>query len=278
MLSMKEFENKVVLVTGGSRNTGLEIVDRFLREGARVFFCGSSTESVGKGAAELARRGLSGFTGVACDVGRKADVDALFDRIASDAGRLDVVISNAANLGIGHGETLEMTEEMLLETLNVNLGGTFRIIQGAARRFFLKNERDARTGQRGAVVCIGSNTSVRVSRKRLAYCTSKGGLDAMVRAFATDLGPMGIRVNLLAPGYIWTDRWNWLSDEVKARRRANTLTGREADGQDVAAAALFLASDGARAFQGARLVMDSGSSVQLYPESCEDDTSGMRLK
>lgn len=273
-----EFKGKVVLVTGGCRNTGLEIVDGFLRAGTRVFFCGSNGKSVDEGRAALEKRGLSGFTAVKCDVGRKEDVDAMMDRIAAEAGRLDIVISNAANLGIGHGETLEMTEEMLFETLNVNLGGTFRIVQGAARRFFLKNERDARTGQRGVVVCIGSNTSERVSRKRLAYCTSKGGLDAMVRAFATDLGPMGVRVNLLAPGYIWTDRWNWLSDEVKARRRANTLTGREADGKDVAAAAMFLASDGARAFQGARLVMDSGSSVQLYPESCEDDTSSMRLK
>ena len=126
------------------------------------------------------------------------------------------------------------------------------------------------------VVCIGSNSSERVSRKRLAYLASKGGLDAMVRSFATDLGPMGIRVNMLAPGYIWTDRWNWLSDDVKAKRRSNTLTGHESDGRDVAEGVAFLASAGARTFQGARLVMDSGSTVQLYPDSCEDDTSNMR--
>lgn len=103
-----------------------------------------------------------------------------------------------------------------------------------------------------------------------------GGFGAMVRSFATDLGPMGIRVNMLAPGYIWTDRWNWLSDDVKAKRRSNTLTGHESDGRDVAEGVAFLASAGARTFQGARLVMDSGSSVQLYPDSCEDDTSNMR--
>ena len=100
----------------------------------------------------------------------------------------------------------------------------------------------------------------------------------MVRSFATDLGPLGIRVNMLAPGYIWTDRWNWLSDEVKAKRHANTLTGHESDGRDVAEGVAFLASPGARTFQGARLVMDSGSSTQLYPASCEDDTSNMRQK
>ena len=276
---MSEFKDKVVLVTGGCRNTGLEIVDRFLREGARVFFCGSNETSVGQGVAALEARGFKGgFAAVKCDVGLKADVDALMDRIAADAGRLDVVVSNAANFGMGHGETIDMTEEMLFETLNVNLGGTFRVVQGAARRFFAKQERDPYTNQRGVAVCVGSNTSERVSRKRLAYCTSKGGLDAMVRAFATDFGPLGIRVNMVAPGYICTDRWQWLPEEVKAKRRANTLTGKEADGQDVAAAVLFLASAGARGFQGSRLVMDSGCSVQLFPASCEDDTSNMRMK
>lgn len=273
-----EFKDKVVLVTGGCRNTGLEIVDGFLRMGARVFLCGSSEKSVAEGRAALEARGLVGFTAVKCDVGRKEDVDAMMDRIAAEAGRLDIVVSNAANFGMGHGETQDMTEEMLFETLNVNLGGTFRVVQGATKRFFLKQERAPYTNQRGVVVCVGSNTSERVSRKRLAYCTSKGGLDAMVRAFATDFGPLGIRVNMVAPGYINTDRWQWLSDEVRARRRANTLTGLEASGRDVAAAVAFLASDGARGFQGARLVMDSGCSVQLFPASCEDDTSNMRMR
>lgn len=275
---MNRFVGKIVLVTGGSRNTGLEIVDLFLREGARVFFCGTSSESVEKGSEELSRRGLSGFTGIVCNVGEKSSVEAMMDRIATEVGRLDIVISNAANMGVGHGDTLEMTEEMLFDTLNVNLGGTFRVVQTAARRFFVRQPANEATGQRGVVVCIGSNTSERVSRKRLAYVTSKGGLDAMVRAFATDLGPLGIRVNMVAPGYIRTDRWAWLPEDVQAKRRSNTVTGRESDGHDVAEAAAFLASDAARTFQGARLVMDSGSSIQLYPASCEDDTSNMRMK
>jgi len=275
---MGRFDGKVVLITGGNRNTGLEIVSLFLEEGARVFFCGSTEESTDKGAAELDRRGFTNFTGVACDIGSRAAVNALMDVIESESDRLDVLVSNAADLGIGHGDSLTMTEEMLFSTLNTNMGGFFRLVQEATNRFFLKQDRDPYTGQRGIVVCIGSNSSERVSRKRLAYLASKGGLDAMVRSFATDLGPMGIRVNMLAPGYIWTDRWNWLSEEVKSKRRSNTLTGRESDGRDVAEGVAFLASPGARTFQGARLVMDSGSSVQLYPASCEDDTSTMRQK
>ena len=273
-----EFKDKVVLVTGGCRNTGLEIADRFLREGAEVFVCGSNDESVARGREALAARGHTKFHVIKCDVGQKESVAAMLDEVERTAGRMDVLVSNAANFGIGHGETLDMTEEMLFEVLNVNVGGTFRVVQGVAKRFFMRQERDAYTNQRGVVVCVGSNTSERVSRKRLAYCTSKGGLDSMVRSFATDFGPLGIRINMVAPGYIRTDRWEWLSEEVKAKRRSNTLTGMEADGQDVAAAVLFLASSGARAFQGARIVQDSGSSVQLYPESCEDDTSTMKMR
>jgi len=99
-----------------------------------------------------------------------------------------------------------------------------------------------------------------------------------MKAFAVDLAPRGIRVNMVAPGFIWTSRWKFLTDEIKAQRRSLVPTGREATGKDVAEAVAFFASDGARGFQGTRAVMDGGSSVQLYPAACEDDTSKMREK
>ena len=80
----------------------------------------------------------------------------------------------------------------------------------------------------------------------------------------------------LASGFIWTSRWKFLSDEIKAQRRSLVPNGHEATGADVAEAVAFQASDGARGFQGARLVMDGGSTAQLYPAACEDDTSKMR--
>ncbi len=267
---MNRFENRVVLVTGGSRNTGLEIVDLFLREGARVFFCGTSEASVAAGAAELARRGRSGFRGIVCDVGKSADVAAMMDAIDAEAGRLDAVVSNAAHLGQGENPAPDVPEADFLEILNVNLGGTLRIVQEAARRFFLRQEPNPATGQRGAVVCIGSNTAHHVQRRHVSYCTSKGGLESLVQCLALDLGPRGVRVNLLEPGYIWTERWHDLPETVRRKRRANTLTGREATGGDVAAAAAFLLSDEARAFQGAVLKMDAGATVALYPAYAED--------
>ena len=266
---MKQFENRIVLVTGGSRNTGLEIVDRFLREGAKVFFCGTTAESVEKGAAELKRRGHSGFTPIVCDVGNLGQVTAMMDVIEREAGRLDVVVSNAANMGIGHGGPLEMTDEQFLSVLNVNILGGFRVVQAACNRFFMKQDRDEFTDQRGAVEFVGSNSSERVSRKRLAYVTSKGGMDTMVKALGVDLGPLGIRVNMVAPGYIWSDRWNWLTDAIKDRRHRNVPTGHEATGQDVAGAVAFLASSDSGNMTGEIVTCDAGCSCQHMPEDVD---------
>ncbi len=275
---MGRFDEKVVLVTGGARNTGLEIVDLFLVEGAKVFFCTRAHESLKSGIAELERRGRTGFRGIQCSVADLKEVDAMMDVIEKEAGRLDVVISNAANFGLGQGTSLETTDDQFLAVLDVNVLGGFRVVQTACNRFFMKQPRNEYTNQRGIVVFVGSNSSERVSRNRISYISSKGAMDSMVRALAVDLGPLGIRVNMVAPGYIWTDRWQWLSEDIKAARRANVPTGKEATGRDVAEAVAFFASDGARACQGARLVMDGGSTAQLYPASCEDDTSRMREK
>jgi NAD(P)-dependent dehydrogenase (short-subunit alcohol dehydrogenase family) len=275
---MKRFEGKVALVTGGARNTGLEIVDSFLREGATVFFCGSSEASVAEGVNALESRGLTGFRGVKCDVSLRSDVEAMMDVVEREAGRLDIVVSNAANFGLGQGTCLETTDEQFLSVLQVNVLGGFRLVQLAANRFFLRQAPNPVTGQRGVVVFVGSNSSERVSRNRITYVAAKGAMDSMMKAFAVDLAPRGIRVNMVAPGFIWTSRWQFLSDEIKAQRRSLVPTGHEATGKDVADAVLFFASDGAHGFQGARAVMDGGSSVQLYPAACEDDTSKMREK
>lgn len=272
------FENKVVLITGGSRNTGFEIVTYFLEEGARVYFCGSSEETVSKANSELEKLGFSKYRGLVCNVTSTESVTAMMDVIEEEAGRLDILVSNAASMGLGQGTSLETTDAQFLEVLNTNILGGFRVAQAAANRFFLKQQPNDYTRQRGIIVFVGSNTSDRVSRKRISYLASKGGIDSMVKSLGVDFGPLGIRVNMVAPGYIWSDRWNFLSDEVKAKRRSNIPIGFEATGRDVAEAVAFFASDGARACQGARLVVDGGSSAQLYPASCEDDTSTMRYK
>ncbi len=260
---MKRFERKIVLVTGGSRNTGLDLVERFVREGATVWTCGSTAASTAKGAAALAARGVDGVRAMPCDIADPAQVNALFDAIAREDGRLDVLVNNAADQGIGQGGPLDVDPDAMLAVLRTNVVGGFRVTQEACRRFFAKQET------RGCVVFLSSNTARRAIRNRTSYCASKGAINSLVRSLALDLGPLGIRVNCCAPGYINTERWDTLDPAVAARRRANCPLGREASGADIAGVVAFLASDDAANMTGEIVTVDGGCSCQHMPADCD---------
>ena len=262
---MKRFEGKVVLVTGGNRNTGIEIVDLFIREGAKVFMCGSTPESTAKGEKILRDRNIGDFRAITCDISDLAQVTAMFDVIEKEAGRLDILVNNAAHQGLGQGGPLEMDPAKMLEVLKVNLVGGFQVTQMACNRFFMKQDPNPATNQRGVVVTLGSNTSMRAIRNRTAYCASKGAINSMVRALALDLSPLGIRVNCCAPGYIYTERWEALDETIKARRRANCPLGREATGADIANVVAFLASGDSGNMAGEIVTCDAGCSCQHMP-------------
>ncbi len=260
---MHRFEGKVVLVTGGNRNTGLDLTEKFVREGAKVFMCGSSEESTARGAAALKARGLDGFTAQACDISDASQVAALMDTIEREARRLDILVNNAANQGIGHGGPLEMDPELFWDVLKTNVVGGFRVTQLACNRFFMKQE------SRGVVVFLSSNTAMRAIRHRTAYCTSKGAINSMVRALALDLAPLGIRVNCCAPGYIYTERWETLDPAKAARRRLNCPLRHEAKGSDIANVVAFLASDDSANMTGEIVTCDAGCSCQHMPEDVD---------
>ena len=260
---MGRFDGKVVLVTGGNRNTGLDIVEKFVREGARVFMCGSSDESTARGAEMLKSRGVEGVVSQTCDISDIAQVTALFDTVEREAGRFDVLVNNAANQGLGHGGPLEMDPAKFHEVLNVNVVGGFQVTQMACNRFFMKQE------SRGVVVFLSSNTAQRAIRHRTAYCASKGAINSMVRALALDLAPLGVRVNCCAPGYIYTERWDVLDPAKAARRRLNCPLRREAKGSDIANVVAFLASDDSANMTGEVVTCDAGCSCQHMPEDVD---------
>ena len=279
---MCRFKDKVVLVTGGNRNTGLWLVKKFVDEGAKVFMCGSTAASTSKGIESL--RVWFGSEGVvdarndpeetlkdakviaqACDVGDKAQVDALMDLIEKEAGRLDILINNAADQGLGHGDVLEMDPDLILKVMGTNVRGGFQVTQAACNRFFMKKPYAVGGPYRGTVVFLSSNTAMRAIRGRTAYCASKGAINSMVRALALDLSPRGIRVNACAPGYIYTERWDALDEKIKARRRANCPLGMEAKGADIANVVAFLASEDSGNMAGEIVTCDAGCSCQHMP-------------
>ena len=260
---LRRFKGKVVLVTGGSRNTGLAIVERFAREGAKVYMCGSNAVSTTKGADDLAAMGVTGVMSYPCDISDAAQVATLFDTIEKHSGRLDILVNNAANQGLGHGGPLEMDPERFWDVLKTNVVGGFRVTQAACTRFFMKQK------SRGAVVFLSSNTAMRAIRNRTAYCASKGAINSMVRALALDLAPLGIRVNCCAPGYIYTERWETLDPAKAARRRLNCPLRKEASGADIAGVVAFLASDDAANMTGEIVTCDAGCSCQHMPEDVD---------
>ena len=265
---MNRFADKVVLVTGGNRNTGLWIVKKFVDEGAKVFMCGSSAASTAAGVEKLKAMGVEGVIAQACDVGDRAQVTALFDLIEREAGRLDILVNNAADQGIGLGGPLEMDPEAILKVMNTNVKGGFQVTQMACNRFFLSEKQVKAKGEgeeKGVVVFLSSNTAQRAIRGRTAYCASKGAINSMVRALALDLAPLGIRVNACAPGYIYTERWDVLDEKIKQRRRANCPLGREAKGADIANVIAFLASDESGNMAGEIVTCDAGCSCQHMP-------------
>ena len=260
---MSKFKDKVVLITGGSRNTGLDLVEKFAREGAKVFMCGSTEASTANGAKALRARGLDGVVSQPCDISDAAQVNALMDTIEREAGRLDVLVNNAANQGLGHGGPLEMDAGRFHDVFNVNVIGGFQVTQMACNRFFMKQET------RGTVVFLSSNTAMRAIRNRTAYCASKGAINSMVRALALDLAPLGIRVNCCAPGYIHTERWDTLDPAMAARRRLNCPLRKEAKGSDIANVVAFLASDDSANMTGEIVTCDAGCSCQHMPEDVD---------
>ena len=262
---MSRFKDKVVLVTGGNRNTGLWLVKKFVDEGAKVFMCGSSAASTAAGVEKLKDLGVGGVIAQACDVGDKAQVEALMDLVEKEAGTLDILVNNAADQGLGHGDVLEMDPDLILKVMGTNVRGGFRVTQAAANRFFMKKPYEVGGPYRGTVVFLSSNTAMRAIRGRTAYCASKGAINSMVRALALDLSPRGIRVNCCAPGYIYTERWDVLDERIKARRRANCPLGMEAKGADIANVVAFLASEDSGNMAGEIVTCDAGCSCQHMP-------------
>jgi NAD(P)-dependent dehydrogenase (short-subunit alcohol dehydrogenase family) len=245
------FQDKRVLVTGAARHTGFGIARAFAVEGATVIL-----NDLDPGEAAATLRAIPAPANIA----DRAQVEAMFELVKRECGGLDILINNAAHLGIGPS-FLETSLDFLTEVVGVNLFGTFYVSQLAARMMVTQGG--------GAIVHIGSNTSERPIRSRSAYVASKGALDGLTRAMAIELGPQNVRVNMVVAGYIRTTRWDALDPAHAARRRANIPLGKEATAEEIAAAAMFLASDESSRITGARLVVDGGVTTQMVPPDCE---------
>lgn len=247
---------QVVLVTGANVNTGLTIARTFASRGAKVFVNGRKPDEVAKAVASIGGDAIA----LVADLSDPTQIDAMFATVKQHTDRLDVLVNNACHLGTFKNFT-DMTLADFDSVLAVNLRAVFCTCQHAARLMMTQGG--------GAIVNLSSNTAHRAIRGRCDYIAAKGGIEAMTRAIALELGPHHIRVNIVSPGYIHTNRWETLPAEHVQRRRGNLPLGLEATTDDVAEAVYFLASSQSKAITGTILTVDAGASVQLVPIECE---------
>lgn len=253
---------KAVFVTGASSGTGFACAERFALEGFDVFITSREEEKAVKAAEAIERRYGVFARGFALEVGNEDKVKEVFKKIDEMGRFVQTLILNAANLGFGQdpAKGMDFFETDIEEIRNVfetNLVWNYMIIRQAALRM--------REMGKGAVVFISSNTAYRAISNRAAYGASKGGINAMARALAVDLGDYGIRVNVVLPGTIKTERWKKMGDKQIVSGRLTPI-GDISDYEDIANATWFLGSDQSKNITGTELTVDGGMSSQLYPK------------
>ena len=244
-------QGRVAIVTGGSQGIGEACARRFAQEGAQVVIADLADERGRALAAELQARYVH------CDVGDKAQVDALVASVLQAHGRIDVLVNNAGIFKAA--DFLDVTEADFDAVLRVNLKGSFLVAQAVAREM-------AKAG-RGSIVNMSSVNSVLAIPNIASYNVSKGGINQLTRAMALALADKGIRVNAVGPGTIATELAAaavLTSDEAKNKIMMRTPLKRLGEPSEIADVVAFLASDASSYITGEIIMVDGGRMALNY--------------
>ena len=243
-------EGKAVIVTGAAQGIGLACARRFAQEKAKVLIADVNADA-GEAAAETIRGdGLEAWF-QPCDVGDGAQVNDMIAAAVDRLGGLDVLVNNAAVLDTT--DFLDIKEEDWDRVVRVNLKGYFLCGQAAARRM-------SEQGRGGAIVNMSSVNAVVAIPNIAAYVACKGAVNQLTKTMALALADKGIRVNGIGPGTILTDMARQVLTDDAARKKvlSRTPMGRLGEPEEIAAIAVFLASDEASYITGETIYADGG--------------------
>lgn len=240
-------ENKVAIVTGGSRGIGYATVEAFVKEGASVVLCASRQETADKAVAELQETyPQAKVEGIFPDLSDYTAVKAAFDDVAEKYGKIDILVNNA---GVSESTPFtQYTEETFTKVMDLNIKGVFNCSKAASEHMI--------EAGCGVILNTSSMVSVYGQPAGIAYPTSKFAVNGFTLSLARELGPKGIRVNAVAPGITYTDMMRSVPKEVIEPMIAQIPLRRMGQPEDIANAFVFLASDNASYISGEVLHVD----------------------
>jgi NAD(P)-dependent dehydrogenase (short-subunit alcohol dehydrogenase family) len=247
---MTTTHNKVAIVTGGGSGLGFAIAEKFVQQGITTVIAGRDKEKL-----HTAKEKLGDLCfAIPCDVSDLSSVPGFITSVIKQFGQIDILVNNA---GINmKKEFTDVTDEDFQKIITTNLTAVFSISREVVKQMLLQ--------QAGCIINISSMAAQYGLPKVIAYSASKTAIDGMTRAMAVELSPKGIRVNAIAPGFIYSEMTAKALDsdpERKAKVFGRTPMGIMGHPTDIGEAAYFLASDAAKYITGVVLPVDGGNSI-----------------
>jgi NAD(P)-dependent dehydrogenase (short-subunit alcohol dehydrogenase family) len=241
---------KIAIVTGGGSGLGLAIAQKFTQQGITTVIAGRDKEKLNKAKESLGDLSYA----IPCDLSDLSSIPAFVQTVLDQFGQIDILVNNAGiNL---KKEFTEVSDEDFASVLTTNVNAVF-----AMSREVVKHMQAKGTGN---IINISSMAAQYGLPKVIAYSASKTAIDGMTRAMAVELSPKGIRVNAIAPGFIYsamTEKALNSDPERKAKVFGRTPMGHMGQPEDIGEAAYFLASDAAKYITGVVLPVDGGNSI-----------------
>jgi NAD(P)-dependent dehydrogenase (short-subunit alcohol dehydrogenase family) len=242
-----KLENKIAIVTGASSGIGKAIAEKFVLEGASVVFSDVNECDVSR----FSDKAIF----VKCDVSKSIEVDSLIQSCVDKFGKVDVMVNNA---GIGSlGDALTMSDDVWQKTIDINLSGVFYGIRAAGR---IMKEK----GIKGSIINMASILGSVGFNGAISYCAAKGGVNQLTKGSALELSKLGIRVNSIAPGFIKTNMTKGVQEDENMNNLIEGMTplGYMGEPEDIANAAVYLASDDSKYVTGSTMYVDGGWTAQ----------------
>jgi len=247
---MSTADKKIAIVTGGGSGLGFAIAEKFVTNGIVTIIVGRDKEKLATAQQKLGE----GCHAMACDMANLSSIPGLVNDVLQQFGQIDILVNNA---GINMKKDFtEVTDEEFQSVITTNVCAVFAMSREVVKHMLTKKS--------GNIINISSMAAQYGLPKVIAYTASKTAIDGMTRAMAVELSPNGIRVNAIAPGFIYsamTDAALNSDPERKAKVFGRTPMGHMGEATDIGEAALFLAGDASKYITGVILPVDGGNSI-----------------